>query len=296
MMRGLKHVSLLGNIVLFCCILNAGYSYVEGTRIIHINKDGSGYIYIRMLYNPKELEEGQKILDLKKLQAANYGEGVRFVIAKEITGTNGWKGYLAKYHFGDVSKLRIFPQSLPRAMTAADDDEIKLSGWRFQLRRRDPIVPEVPKKENQLIKKLKQKVLAKEEKKEEPKPIYFLNIIPLADDLAVEDEPPPEEENNQPEPAKAEAKENFAMKMLQVGHRFVTYIEIDGHIDRKRSNVKYISEKFPNIFVLNDEQYEIMWNDPQMRAEILREEPNFSGYEDRPGYRTIYKKSTVVFQ
>lgn len=282
----------------FCQLLNWVQAHVEATMIIHVNKDGSGYIYSRVLYNPKEIDENQKILDEEKLKQANYGDGVRFAVAQEVTGKNGWKGYLAKYHFSDIHKLRIFPQSLPRAMIAPEDDEIRLSGWRFELKKRDPIVAEPPPQKEGVISKIKESILKQPSTPDDNNiPQYILTVIPLAEDMGLPEEGGKEEKKPvTPTPTAQEVKEDIALKALQIGRRYTIYVEVEGTILPQRSTAKYLSNVAPNIFVLNDEQFEIMWKDPQIRAEIIREEPNFSGFEDRPGYRTIFTRTRVVFQ
>ncbi len=279
------------SILAACLMCSTGF--VEMTRLIKVNKNGSGSIVVRVLYNPEQLTDDFQVHDVAKLKQAVYGKGVRFVISKEVEGRNGWKGYMAKYHFSDVEELRIFPGSLPRAATADKEDEIRLSGWRFEFKSVEPVAAADDKEKP---KKKKDDAMASAEK------IQILEIVPLVTDLPAEeggggddffDEAPPIVTNEEPE--------DLALREQQKGRRYVTYVQVDGTINDEKSTVPagYKSKERPNTVVLNDEQFENIWKSgPTARTEIAAEEPNFARiHPDKTvGYRTMIKKAKIVFK
>ena len=96
--------------LLFCSgSLFLATGYKETTRIIKLSKDGSGVIHVRVLLNPQLMEEDSVYFMDKVLEqrAKYFGEGVRYIAGKDATGANGWKGYIAKYAFTDINKLKI---------------------------------------------------------------------------------------------------------------------------------------------------------------------------------------------
>ena len=116
----------------FLGIVSLACGFTESSRIIKVKKDGSGVILVRVLFNPKNLEEGEKAHDPEVLKKAIFGKGVQYIVSTECkVEKTGWVGYLAKYAFADINDVRIFPASLPRAATVGADDVIYKSGWRF---------------------------------------------------------------------------------------------------------------------------------------------------------------------
>jgi hypothetical protein len=97
----LRRCSLLGLLALLALCSGC----LEETVLIHVKKDGSGYVRLRYLRVPVAdaptlTQEGLAAA------AATMGEGVSFLRAKPIT-SGDQKGFLAEYLFTDITKLRL---------------------------------------------------------------------------------------------------------------------------------------------------------------------------------------------
>ena len=136
-------------VVLLCLspFLVAGCLQME--RIVRVNRDGSGVLIERLVLGGGMVEmlrgtsaatqpEGQpfSIRDDEELRgkAANFGEGVRFLSAKDLE-TDFGKGFEARYAFTDINKLRVGQdpgESMPGEQAAAvKDDESKFTTFTF---------------------------------------------------------------------------------------------------------------------------------------------------------------------
>ena len=281
----------------FLGIVSLSCGFVESSRIIKVKKDGSGEILVRVLYNPKHLEEGEKYHNPEVLKATPYGMGVQFIVSTECKDEKtGWVGYLAKYTFADVNDIRIFPASIPRAATVGADDVIYKSGWRFSTGKKKAAAPTEGDEFDEEV----------EEAAPEPEVVeapaepgaFKLEIIPLFTDF----EPEGDDGFVDGEEEELVVEEDLEMKLLQKGRRYVTYIQFLDEIDKENTTVpeNYFSKTVENTVVLNDEQFDVMWSKPAARERILQEEPDFAGYgvspEETNGYRAILKRSHVTLK
>jgi hypothetical protein len=136
-------------IVLLCLapLVVAGCLQME--RIVRVNGDGSGVLVERLVLGNEMVEmlremsaatqpEGEpfSIRDDEELRgkAANFGEGVRFLSAKDLE-TDFGKGFEARYAFADINKLRVGQdpgESMPGGESAAaNDNESKFITFTF---------------------------------------------------------------------------------------------------------------------------------------------------------------------
>ena len=136
-------------IVLLCLapLVVAGCLQME--RIVRVNGDGSGVLIERLVLGNEMVEmlremsaatqpEGEpfSIRDDEELRgkAANFGEGVRFLSAKDLE-TDFGKGFEARYAFADINMLRVGQdpaESMPGGESSvANDNESKFITFTF---------------------------------------------------------------------------------------------------------------------------------------------------------------------
>jgi hypothetical protein len=110
-------------VLLLPVTLFTGCLQVETT--VKLNKDGSGTIEEKVMMSEMVVQMMSQFMnsmpdssgkkqefklfkeDELKNKVSEYGEGVKYVSGKEVTGKDGWEGYIAVYSFKDINKLRM---------------------------------------------------------------------------------------------------------------------------------------------------------------------------------------------
>jgi hypothetical protein len=109
--------------LLLPAILFTGCLQIETT--VKLNKDGSGTIEEKVMMSKMVVQMMSQFMnsmpdssgkkqdftlfkedDLRN-KASEYGEGVKYVSGKAVSGKDGWEGYKAVYSFKDINKLRM---------------------------------------------------------------------------------------------------------------------------------------------------------------------------------------------
>lgn len=145
---GIRRAVCKSALLMLLPVFLAGCLQME--RIVRVNRDGSGVLIERLVLGNEMVEmlrevasatqpEGQpfSIRNDEELRgkAANFGEGVRFLSAKDLE-TGFGKGFEARYAFADINKLRIGQdpgESIPGGeSTAANDKEAKFTTFTFR--------------------------------------------------------------------------------------------------------------------------------------------------------------------
>ena len=118
----MKHALQLSCILMLFVVTGC----IDATTVVSVNKDGSGSVY-EVAFFGKAIDQmiqqmtaafgGQTVdsqlstsfVDIEncKAKAAQLGEGVRFVFAKELKKQDGTVGFGAVYAFDDIRKLKI---------------------------------------------------------------------------------------------------------------------------------------------------------------------------------------------
>ncbi len=273
-----------------------GAGFRESTRIIKINKDGAGVIHVRVLFNPDYLKENAVVFNevkLKKAAGKFGGGGIRFLAGQEQSSQNGWKGYIAKYAFSDVRKLKIYPLHLPADLDPKDDD-MGPSGWRFGFTKGGAatlkIIPLSLGGGNE-----GGRARGKEEDDEDEEWDEDEDDEDWDQDEG-KDEDEWEDEDEDDEDAEDEEEEDEEqLQARQQGRRDVTYIQVAGKI--VENNAKYSSQRLPNTIILNDEQWDVMWQ--SKRVQRLVKDGDLDIYElgnKVKGYRTVLKRVSIRFE
>jgi len=132
-------------IVFILCIIMIISGCIDSTTIISVRKDGSGLITETVYFNEsvkqmmegmmsgfgdqedkKESEDsqddGDKYSEYKD-KASNFGTGVKFVSAEEVTKEDGSAGMKIIYSFTDVTKLSVKAQ--PDSPMGAGNEEVE---------------------------------------------------------------------------------------------------------------------------------------------------------------------------
>ena len=266
-----------------CFVCTTGFK--ESTRLIKVQKDGTGVIHVRVLFNPALLPENAVVFDEAKLKedASKYGLGVRYIAGKDIKAENGWRGFIAKYSFYDVSRLEILPDTLPPDI---DREGAAKRGWKFAFTKPD-----------------------------KPDGAAILKIMPRdaradeGDDEAAGDDDDDDkkgaaataaEDDDDAAAVTEEEETNVEVRRQLRGRRHVTYLQVEGKIAEAgvAKLTPYRSQKFPETLILDDEQWEVMWRNPEARKLLKMEDPDITLLANRkmPGLRILNKKLTVRFQ
>lgn len=84
---------------------------IENAVLVELNPDGTGTMTVRTLGSPEISQNGDMDFmagmksDLEN--AEKYGEGVSLLSVTETSNKSGWKGYMAKYAFEDITKVTL---------------------------------------------------------------------------------------------------------------------------------------------------------------------------------------------
>ena len=93
-------------------LISVGFK--ETTRIIKVDHEGKGVIHVRFLAHPKKIIKGEVLFNKEKLEkmAKLYGPNVIYDAGKAIKDKRGWEGYIAKYIFPSIRKVRIITNNI----------------------------------------------------------------------------------------------------------------------------------------------------------------------------------------
>lgn len=123
---------------------------IESSTVVQVNKDGSGSIMVRDFFAGEAMAmlggfddmaaafgqpEGDPddvlatlpvmLRSMVESRAFDFGEDVRVVMAREEQNDKGWKGYLARFEFDDVTQIRM-------SSTSGPDDSDSTTEYRFE--------------------------------------------------------------------------------------------------------------------------------------------------------------------
>ncbi len=292
---------------LLFCVFALSTGFKEVTRIIKVNPDGTGVIHVRVLFNPKLLDENAKVFDLEKVkaEAGKLGTGVKYVAAKAITSEQtNWKGYIAKYSFYDIKELEIRPASLPSDIDV-EEFEDELAGWKFIFKK-----PDVEGGTASL--KIIPANMALGDDDDDWEDDDDDGWEDDDDDWEDDDdddweddddddwEDDDDDDDEDGDWAGDDDDDDPEERLQQRGRRYVTYVQVQGEVTKTDpEDMKTLqSKKMVNTITINDEQWEVMWTNPTARKYMKMENRNLAPLIGRKiaGFRTVNRKITVLFR
>ncbi|MCJ8330316.1 MAG: hypothetical protein HRT89_03675 [Lentisphaeria bacterium] len=270
----------------------SGFAYMETTRLIKINENGSGFIHLRVLVNSEVVGEGKPIFNQKQLRAAaaQLGSGCTLVAAKEVKrGKGKWYGFIAKYSFSNIRKITIQADEIIDMSKLGGDEE-----------------GEEAEEEEEFYDEEEEDEDEGDEDDEDfalegiswtfhftQGEVNILKINPngFVIEQGGEDDFEEDDEDDE-ELGEDDDTEDFLDK--QRGHRNVIYIQMQSEKVDIAKREFIASDEHQNTIILYDEQWDTLATNEKARA-ILQTSGNRAGLKGLQGFRGISEKIEITF-